>query len=31
MNNKQDYIKLRDERESEEREEEVELNMNNHK
>jgi hypothetical protein len=31
MNNKQDYIKLRDERESEEREEEVELSMNNHK
>jgi hypothetical protein len=31
MNNKQDYIKLRDERESEERKEEVELSMNNHK
>jgi hypothetical protein len=31
MNNKRDYIKLRDERESEEREEEVELSMNNHK
>jgi hypothetical protein len=32
MNNKWDYIKLRDERENEEREEEeVELSMNNHK
>jgi hypothetical protein len=31
MNNKRDYIKLRDKRESEEREEEVELSMNNHK
>lgn len=29
MNNKQDYIKLRDERESKEREEEVELGLNN--
>jgi hypothetical protein len=28
MNNKQDYIKLRDERESKEREEEVELGLN---
>jgi hypothetical protein len=29
MNNKRDYIKLRDERESKEREEEVELGLNN--
>jgi len=29
MNNKQDYIKLRDERENKEREEEVELGLNN--
>lgn len=28
MNNKRDYIKLRDERESKEREEEVELGLN---